>query len=231
MIYSNITEGRFIRRHNRFTAEVEIGDKVETVHVKNTGRCRELLLPDAEVFLTRSDNPARKTRYDLVAVKKLREQQEPLLINMDSQIPNDAAAEWLPEAGFFSPQAVIRREVSYGKSRFDFLVEDGGRKVFIEVKGVTLEKGAIAFFPDAPTERGVKHLEELAKLSAEGLDAWVLIVVQMKGIASFRPCDEIHPEFGNALRRADAAGVKIMAMDCIITPGSIKIDSPVKVEL
>jgi sugar fermentation stimulation protein A len=231
MIYPNIIAGRFIRRHNRFTADVSIDGKVETVHVKNTGRCRELLLPDAEVFLTKSDNSARKTCYDLVAVKKLRDNQEPLLINMDSQIPNDAAAEWLPESGLFSSRAVIRREVCYGKSRFDFFVQDGERKVFIEVKGVTLEKDSAAFFPDAPTERGVKHLEELTALIQDEYEAVVLFVIQMKSITAFRPCDEIDPEFGNALRRAAAAGVKVMAMDCVITSGSIKIDSPVKVEL
>lgn len=231
MIYSNTTEGRFIRRHNRFTAEVEIAGIVEPVHVKNTGRCRELLLPDAKVFLTRSDNPVRKTRYDLIAVEKVRPGGDVLLINMDSQIPNDAVFEWLPEAGFFSHKAVFKREVCCGKSRFDIFVEDGERKVFIEVKGVTLEKDSIAFFPDAPTERGVKHLKELAALTQDGFETWGVFVIQMKGIAAFRPCDEIHPEFGSALRQAAAAGVKVMAMDCIITPGSIKIDSPVRVEL
>ena len=231
MNYSNIISGRFIRRHNRFTADVSIDGKVETVHVKNTGRCRELLLPDAEVFLTQSDNPARKTSYDLVAVKKLRGNQEPLLINMDSQIPNAAAWEWLPVSGYFSPEATLRREVSWGSSRFDIFAQDGERKAFIEVKGVTLENDGTALFPDAPTERGVKHLNELIRAVDAGFEAWVLFVIQMKEIHTFCPNDAMHPQFGDTLRRAAGCGVKIMAVDCLITPESITIDREINLSL
>ena len=231
MRYGKVVKAEFLRRPNRFIAEVKINGRTETVHVKNTGRCRELLVPGVTVYLEDCMQSTRKTRYDLIAVDKIRDGKPVLPVNMDSQIPNDAVFEWLPEAGFFSHKAVLKREVCCGKSRFDIFVEDGERKVFIEVKGVTLEKDSIAFFPDAPTERGVKHLKELAALTQDGFETWGLFVIQMKGIAAFRPCDEIHPEFGSALRQAAAAGVKVMAMDCIITPGSIKIDSPVRVEL
>ncbi len=231
MQYKNITAGKFILRRNRFIADVNINGTVETVHVKNTGRCKELLLPGCEVFLEKSDNPARKTLYDLVAVKKSRLGQSPLLINMDSQAPNAVAWEWLPDSGLFSRQAVFSKEVKYNNSRFDIHVCDGTHKFFIEVKGVTLEKDGVAMFPDAPTERGVKHLNELANSIRDGFEAYILFVVQMKSIHCFRPHDAIHPEFGDALRNAAKNGVNLLAVDCIITPDSMTIDNKVNIQL
>lgn len=231
MQYKNITAGKFILRRNRFIADVNINGTVETVHIKNTGRCKELLLPGCEVFLEKSDNPARKTLYDLVAVKKSRLGQSPLLINMDSQAPNAAAWEWLPDSGLFSRQAVFSKEVKYNNSRFDIHVCDGTHKFFIEVKGVTLEKDGVAMFPDAPTERGVKHLNELANSIRDGFEAYILFVIQMKSIHCFRPHDAMHPEFGNALRNAAKNGVNLLAVDCIITPDSMTIDNKVNIQL
>lgn len=231
MKYANIVSGRFILRRNRFIAEVEVNGKTEVVHVKNTGRCRELLSPGVEVFLEKSDNPARKTLYDLIAVRKKRPGKMPLLINMDSQIPNAAALEWLKNSDMFSADAVFRREVTHNNSRFDIFIEDAGRKVFVEVKGVTLEQDGIAMFPDAPTERGVKHLTELSECVRQGFEAYVFFVIQMKEISCFKPHDAMHPEFGNALRNAVQAGVKILALDSIVTPDSILIDAPVNIQL
>ena len=224
MIYKNIFEGNFLSRPNRFIANVEINGKLETVHVKNTGRCRELLTPNATVFLEKSDNPLRKTQYDLVAVYK-----DNLLINMDSQIPNDVAFEWLKNGNLFSKNAKIRREVTHNKSRFDFYIEDGNRKIFLEVKGCTLEQDGIAMFPDAPTERGVKHIEELIGCLEEGFEAYILFVIQMKGPKVFKPNDDTHKAFGDALRKAYESGVRILAYDSIVTPNSIKIDKEVKI--
>lgn len=230
MKYREIVAGRFISRPNRFIAKVEIDGAEETVHVKNTGRCRELLVPDATVYLEVSDNPARKTKYDLVAVEKVKNDGT-LLINMDSQIPNAAAGEWLKTCGMFSENAVIVREKTFGKSRFDFYVEDCSRKAFIEVKGVTLEYDGVAMFPDAPTERGVKHINELVSCVKNGYEAYILFVIQMKGVHSFRPHDEMHPEFGDALRNASANGVKILARDCVVTADSMTVDGEVRVIL
>jgi sugar fermentation stimulation protein A len=231
MKYNKITKGRFISRPNRFIADVEIEGKREIVHVKNTGRCRELLLEGARVWLYDSENPQRKTRYDLIAVEKERAGKEPVLINIDSQIPNSAAAEWLPVSKLFSDKAHIRREVTFGASRFDFYIEDGIRRAFLEVKGVTLERDGVVLFPDAPTERGVKHIDELVSCLDEGYEAYILFVVQMKEVEVFRPNDEMHKAFGDALRRAASRGVKVIAMDCIVTPDSMMIDKPIKVEL
>lgn len=231
MQYKKVITGRFILRRNRFVADVEIGSKQETVHVKNTGRCKELLLPGTEVFLAEADNPERKTRYDLIAVRKLRPGKEPLLINMDSQVPNEAALEYLQTSSLFSKEAVFKREVTHLNSRFDLFVTDGTRRIFIEVKGVTLEQNGTALFPDAPTERGVKHLKELTACLKEGFECYVFFVIQMKEISCFKPNDATHPAFGAALRQAAAAGVRVMAMDCVITPDSIRIDAPVPVDL
>lgn len=231
MKYKNIEKGRFIERPNRFIARVEINGQTETVHVKNTGRCKELLQKGCTVYLEKSDNPERKTKYDLVAVEKIREGKPPLLINMDSQIPNAAAEEWLRKGNIFSENAVIRREVKYGASRFDFYIEDGERRAFLEVKGVTLENDGMSMFPDAPTERGVKHINELIKCMADGYEAYILFVIQMKEISLFTPNYQTHPEFGKALCEAERAGVKIMAVDCVVTRESIEIDSEVKVKL
>ncbi|MGN0593112.1 MAG: DNA/RNA nuclease SfsA [Ruminococcus sp.] len=231
MKYKQVVSGIFLERPNRFIAHVEINGFPETVHVKNTGRCKELLIPGSRVYLSVAGNPSRKTGYDLIAVEKQRGTDFPLLINMDSQIPNDVTAEWLKKGGLFSENAVIRREVQYGNSRFDFFVTDGNTKAFLEVKGVTLEKNGIAMFPDAPTERGVKHIRELIQCQKDGYEAYVLFVIQMKGMTAFRPNDQTHAAFGMALRDAQEAGVKILAMDCHVTIDSISIDQAVPVQL
>jgi sugar fermentation stimulation protein A len=229
--YASVIRGQFCSRPNRFLAVVRIGGQEEIVHVKNTGRCRELLIPECTVYLSRSDNPNRKTKYDLIAVEKQREGKPPLLINLDSQIPNAAAAEWLETGSLFSANAVFRREVTHGSSRFDFSIMDGNIQSFLEVKGVTLEQDGIALFPDAPTLRGVKHLQELTACQQAEIPAYLLLVIQMKEIRAFRPNDAMHPQFGEALRRAAAAGVTLLARDCIVTPDSITIDAPVPIQL
>lgn len=229
MRYRHISKAVFISRPNRFIARVFVDGHEEIVHVKNTGRCRELLTEGCTVYLEGSDNPARKTRYDLVAVEKLRSGKLPLLVNMDSQIPNSAAAEWIAGSGLFSDKAVIHREYTYGASRFDFMIEDGGKTSFLEVKGVTLENDGIAAFPDAPTERGVKHIKELIRAKKEGFGAYILFVIQMKEIRELRPNDDTHRAFGDALREAEKAGVKLLAYDCIVTPDSMTIDKKIEI--
>ena len=226
MNYNYVLKGEFIERPNRFIAKVNLDGKTETVHVKNTGRCKELLLPNTTVYLEKSDNSKRKTLYDLIAVDK-----NGLLINMDSQVPNACAEEWLKSGNLFSKNAMIRREVNFNKSRFDFYIEDGDRKIFLEVKGCTLENNGIASFPDAPTERGVKHINELIDAIDKGFETYILFVIQMKGVTVFKPNDKTHKAFGDALRLANNKGVKILAYDCLVTPDSIKIDNEVKVEL
>ena len=227
MKYNNIVEGRFIERPNRFIAKVEIGGVTETVHVKNTGRCRELLVKGTTVYLEKSNNPERKTGYDLIAVLK----NGKTLINMDSQIPNAVTEEWLKKGNLFSKDAVIRREVTHNKSRFDFYIEEGGRKIFLEVKGCTLETDGIARFPDAPTERGVKHINELIDCTNLGFEAYILFVIQMKGIKHFEPNNVTHKAFGDALRNAENKGVNILAYDCNVTKDTIEIDKEIKVLL
>lgn len=231
MIYKNIIKGEFISRPNRFIARVKIAGEEQTVHVKNTGRCKELLINGATVYLSVSDNPLRKTKYDLIAVEKKRHGKENLLINMDSQIPNDAVEEWLKKGNLFSKNAIIRREVKYGDSRFDFYIEDEGIKAFLEVKGVTLENNGIASFPDAPTIRGIKHINELIACKNQGFEAYIIFVIQMKQVHKFTPNDITHKAFGDALRNAQKAGVKILAFDCQVQENSIEIDSSVKIEL
>ncbi len=220
MTYSTpIIKGRFISRPNRFIALVDVEGEVFAVHVKNTGRCRELLLPDSAVYLAASANPARKTPYDLVAVEKIRPDGTTVTVNMDSQAANDIAAEWLPVSGLFSADVTIRREVTHGDSRVDFCIHNAngeGSTAYLEVKGCTLERDGLALFPDAPTERGVKHIRELMALAEQGNPAYILFVIQMKGIHSFRPNDETHKAFGDALREAHEAGVKVLAVDCVI---------------
>ncbi len=230
MQYGQVVPGRFIRRPNRFIAHVEIDGREETVHVKNTGRCRELLTPGCRVYLEVAENPARRTGYDLIAVEKERPSKSTLLINMDSQVVNTVAAEWLPRSGLFSPGAVIRREVTKGDSRFDFCITDGDARAWLEVKGVTLEQEGVALFPDAPTQRGVKHLRGLTACRQAGERALVLFVVQMPEPLCLRPNDATHPAFGEALRQAAAAGVEVLAMDCRVTPDTLMIDRPVPVE-
>lgn len=232
MRYKSIVKGVFLSRPNRFIAKVLVEGREETVHVKNTGRCRELLESGVTVYLEKSSNPNRKTAYDLVAVEKRREGKPDLLVNMDSQLPNAAAFEWLNgENPLFSGEAKIRREVTFGDSRFDLYVEDGERKAFVEVKGVTLEFDGLALFPDAPTERGVKHIKELVKAKEAGFDAYILFVIQMKEIHSFSPHKEMHPDFAEALKFAAENGVRVLAMDCAVTPDSMTIDKEVKVIL
>ena len=230
MRYKKIVKGEFQSRPNRFIAKVLVNGVLETAHVKNTGRCKELLVDNAIVYLEESNNPLRKTKYDLVAVEK-RVKNGNLLINMDSQVPNDVVAEFLPESELFSKNACIKREYTYKKSRFDFYIEDNNRKAFLEVKGVTLENDGVASFPDAPTERGVKHINELVDAIKDGYDAYILFVIQMKGVHLFMPNDITHKAFGDALRRAKDEGVKILAFDCIVTPESIDIDNEIIVAL
>ena len=235
MTYSTkVVPATFLSRPNRFIAHVELDGKTETVHVKNTGRCKELLLPGATVYLAATENPARKTPYDLIAVDKILSDGHTETINMDSQAPNDIAAEWLSTSGLFHPDAQIRREVTHGESRFDFCIEnaDGrGKTAYLEVKGCTLEREGVALFPDAPTERGVKHIRELISLAQSGHPAYILFVIQMKGVHTFRPNDETHPAFGDALREAHAAGVHILAVDCRVIPGTVTADAPIFVDL
>lgn len=189
-----------------------------------------MLIKGAKVYLYVSDNENRKTKYDLIGVEK-QTNGKTLLINMDSQIPNDAAQEWLKKGGLFSEKAVIRREVKYKNSRFDFYIEDGNRKIFLEVKGVTLENNGIAMFPDAPTERGIKHINELVSCLSDVYEAYILFVIQMKGVYVFIPNDKTHRAFGDALRIAKKQGVKILAVDSVVTKDSIKIDEYIKVNL
>lgn len=219
-----------MERPNRFIAYVELNGRKETVHVKNTGRCAELLRPGAAVYLQESDSPARKTRWDLIAVEKETEGGK-RLVNMDSQIPNRVVQEWIEGGNLFPDVTLVRPETTYGKSRFDLYVEAGDRKVFIEVKGVTLEEGGVCRFPDAPSERAVKHLEELIRAVKEGYETYVFFVIQMRGAAYFTPNTETHPAFAEALKRAKEAGVQILAYDCEVTPESIRIAEPVDVVL
>lgn len=224
MQYGRILPGTFSARPNRFIAHVEIRGKTEVCHVKNTGRCRELLVPGARVYLEENDSPTRKTRYDLVAVEK-----GDLLINMDSQAPNKAAAEAIPR--LFPGLSLLRPETRYGNSRFDFYAEAAGDRWFIEVKGVTLEREGIALFPDAPTQRGTRHLRELCRCMDEGYRACALFLIQMEGVRAFRPNEETDPDFAAALRGAAARGVRLLALDCRVTPSSLEAGSPVEIQL
>lgn len=226
MEYKNITEGRFVSRLNRFIAKVIIDDTEHTVHVKNTGRCRELLIPGAKVYLEKNDNPLRKTQYDLVAVYKGN-----TLVNMDSQAPNKAVYEWLCAGGLISSPTLIRPEAKYGESRLDFYVENEKEKAFVEVKGVTLESDGTAKFPDAPTERGRKHLGELIKAKRQGCRAAAVFVIQMKGCKCFVPNTERDPDFSKELNKAYENGVEIIAVDCNVTPDSMNINERIEVVL
>ena len=224
MKYNNVLKGKFVDRPNRFVANVIIDDKTEVCHVKNTGRCRELLVKGNTVYLQESDNPDRKTKYDLIAVQK-----GDRLINMDSQIVNYVALEYIPN--LFDNIKKIKPEYKYGNSRFDIYLETEYDKIFIEVKGVTLENNGAVRFPDAPTERGVKHLKELQKAVTEGYRAYVLFVVQMSDVKYFEPNAQTHPEFAEELKRAKENGVIPLAFECVITPDSIEINKPVSIKL
>ena len=225
MKYENMVPGIFLARPNRFLAHVEIGGQTEVVHVKNTGRCRELLPAGAQVWCQRSGNPARKTKYDLITVRK-----GSRLINMDSQAPNAAAKEWLLRGGLGQVEN-LRAETVHGDSRFDFSFTRDGMSCFLEVKGVTLENDGICAFPDAPTERGAKHLRGLAEAAREGYGAYVLFVIQMADVKQLHPNDATDPNFGAALREAAAAGVQVIAMDCAVTEDTMVIRKEVPVVL
>lgn len=221
MRYENWTEGTFLSRPNRFIAHVMIEGQETVCHVKNTGRCKELLLPGARVILHRPGTAGRKTEYDLIAVQKGNR-----LINMDSQAPNKIALEWLQTLGFSN----IRPEQTFSRSRFDFYLEKGNKKIFAEVKGVTLEQDGLALFPDAPTERGVKHLQELIKCKQQGFEAWVIFIIQMKGIHTFSPNYHTHPQFANVLQEARQAGVWMTALDCKVTEDTITAENSIKID-
>ena len=216
MRYENIIRGIFIGRPNRFVAQVEFGGKIEMVHVKNTGRCRELLIPGAEVYLTEPGTSGRKTRYDLVAVRKA----NGILFNIDSQAPNKVVKEWLAGQAFDR----VVPEYTYGNSRIDFCMERGDQKYLMEVKGCTLEVDGIGYFPDAPTERGVKHLHELIRAVGEGYRAIAAFVIQMDGVTEVRPNKETHPEFAAAFAEAVAAGVQILMLPCHVEPDRLMVN-------
>ena len=215
MIYDNITKAKFIKRPNRCIAEVEIDGHRETVHVKNTGRCKELLIPGCEVWLTAPGTPDRKTKYDLVAVRK----DNGILFNIDSQAPNKVVKEWLAGQDY----QVIKPEYTYGDSRIDFYMERGDEKYLMEVKGCTLEVDGIGYFPDAPTERGIKHIRELIRAKEEGYHAILAFVIQMDGVTEVRANVDTHPQFGEALDDAQKAGVEILFLTCHVEPDVLEI--------
>ena len=225
MEYANMRPGKFLARPNRFIAHIEIDDSVQVCHVKNTGRCKELLVPGCTVWCQESDKPERKTKFDLIAVQK-----GDRLINMDSQAPNAAAKEWLERGGLGEIEN-LKAEVFRGDSRFDFAFCKGGIQCFLEVKGVTLETDGVCAFPDAPTQRGVKHLEGLTQLCKAGFGAYVLFVIQMEDVRYLHPNQVTDPAFAKALQEAAAAGVQVLAMDCTVTPGTMVINNPVEVRL
>ena len=224
MNYTNVIPGIFLSRPNRFIAHVEIDGTDTVCHAKNTGRCRELLVPRAQVWVQKSDNPLRKTAYDLIAVKK-----GTRMINMDSQVPNKVFAQWAEN--HIPGLTLLKGEQKFGDSRLDFYLETETLRIFAEVKGVTLEEDGIARFPDAPTERGVKHLRELMRCLESGHDAWAVFIIQMEGIRYFTPNDATHKEFGDTLRQAAQAGVKVLALECAVTPDSITAVKEVPVVL
>ena len=226
MRYERIEKAVFLERPNRFIAYAMIQGQKEIIHVKNTGRCAELLRPGAVIYVQESLKAERKTKWDLIAVEK-----GEVIVNMDSQIPNRVAQEWIEAGNLMGEEPYVRPETTYGNSRFDLYVEAMGRKCFIEVKGVTLEENGVARFPDAPSERAVKHVEELCRAVKDGYEAYILFVIQMKGIRYFTPNVDTHPAFGEALRKAKAAGVHVLAYDCKVTAESIVLDEPVPVVL
>ena len=225
MHYENMVPGVFLARPNRFIAHVEIDGQTEICHVKNTGRCRELLVPGCTVWCQRAANPSRKTKFDLIAVLKGER-----LINMDSQAPNAAAGEWLNSGGL-GEITELKAEVKHGDSRYDFSFVKDGMRCFLEVKGCTLENDGICAFPDAPTDRGAKHIRGLTRAVSEGYGGYVLFVIQMSDVKFIRPHDETDPEFGRCLREAAANGVRVLAMDCAVTPETMEVRLPVAVKL
>ena len=226
MKYENIIKARFISRPNRFIAEVEIDGNIEIAHVKNTGRCKELLTEGTTVYVQKSDNPARKTKYDLITVVK-----NGMLINMDSQAPNKVFGEWVSQGNFAADVDLIKPECKYGNSRFDFYIEAGGRKIFAEIKGVTLEEAGIVMFPDAPTERGIKHIKELCECVKNGYEGYIFFIIQMEQCKYFTPNKATHPEFAEALKKARECGVNIKAMNCNVTKDELIILKEVEIKL
>ena len=226
MKYSNVHKGKFIARPNRFMAQVEIDGVVQASHVKNTGRCKELLKPGSLVYLEENINQNRKTKYDLVAVEK-----DKLLVNIDSQAPNKVVKEWLEAGGIYANPTLVCPEKKHGNSRVDFYIEAEDRQAFIEVKGVTLENDGVAAFPDAPTERGLKHIYHLMDVLQEGYEAYLVFIIQFKPVKYLIPNDVTQPEFGQALKEAVAAGVHVLAYDCIVTPDSMQMDQLTQVQL
>ncbi len=226
MKYKNIIKANFHQRPNRFIAYCKINGKTETVHVKNTGRCKELLTDNAVVYLEICDNPNRKTKYDLIAVEK-----NGNLINMDSQAPNKAAYEWLCAGNYIKNPTLVKPETKFGNSRFDFYIENDNEKGFVEVKGVTLEENSVAMFPDAPTQRGCKHIYELIEAKKQGYKTAILFVIQMKDCFIFTPNRKTDPKFAQALEKAKNSGVDILAMDCIVKPNEMIIDKEVETSI
>ncbi|MDD3765659.1 MAG: DNA/RNA nuclease SfsA [Eubacteriales bacterium] len=226
MIYENILAAKFLSRPNRFVANIEIDGEKHVCHVKNTGRCRELLIPGADIFVQKSENPARKTKFDLISVYKGER-----LVNIDSQIPNKVFEEWIRDGNLYNSISSIRPECKYGSSRFDFYIEADGKQTYVEVKGVTLELGKVAMFPDAPTERGVKHINELKNAVSEGYSALIVFIIQMENVKYFTPNVKTHKAFADALKDAYMHGVKVLALDCQVTANSIVALNEVEVRL
>lgn len=226
MIYENILPAIFVDRPNRFIAHVELNGRLEVCHVKNTGRCRELLIPGCRVYVQHQPSPTRKTAYDLIAVEKGER-----LLNMDANAPNRIFGEYVRAGRFLRGWSVIRPEMTHGDSRFDFYLESPGHRLFAEVKGVTLEDDGVMRFPDAPTERGVKHLEGLARCVQEGYEAWAVFVIQTENVRWMEPNRRTHPAFADALRQAAQAGVHLLALDCHTEPDRLEICRPVEIRL
>lgn len=226
MIYENILPAVFVDRPNRFIAHVELNGRLEVCHVKNTGRCRELLIPGCRVYVQHQPSPTRKTAYDLIAVEKGER-----LLNMDANAPNRVFNEYVRAGRFLRGWSVIRPETTHGDSRFDFYLESPGHRLFAEVKGVTLEDDGVMRFPDAPTERGVKHLEGLARCVQEGYEAWAVFVIQTENVRWMEPNRRTHPTFADALRQAAQAGVHLLALDCHTEPDRLEICRPVEIRL
>ncbi len=226
MTYERILPATFLSRPNRFIANILVDGKLEVCHVKNTGRCKELLLPDSAIYVQEAANPSRLTKYDLIAVQK-----GPRLVNIDSQVPNKVFREWLENSGYIEGVTLIKPEAVYGASRLDFYVEAGRCKLYAEVKGVTLEENSVAMFPDAPTERGIKHIHELCNCVKAGFEAMLVFIIQMEGIDCFIPNDRTHAEFGQALKYAKEQGVKLMALSCEVTKNSITAKDFVEVKV
>ncbi len=226
MIYENILPAVFVDRPNRFIAHVELNGRLEVCHVKNTGRCRELLIPGCRVYVQHQPSPTRKTAYDLIAVEKGER-----LLNMDANAPNRVFNEYVRAGRFLRGWPVIRPETTHGDSRFDFYLESPGHRLFAEVKGVTLEDDGVMRFPDAPTERGVKHLEGLARCVQEGYEAWAVFVIQTEDVRWMEPNRRTHPAFADAMRQAAQAGVHLLALDCHTEPDRLEICRPVEIRL